>query len=674
MSAGFKAIVERRGSRPDDQNGIPLIPTRKRIAALLSALFLACGLLVAGFFAPANAAAGLRPVRLDPRLAAAPPDETVEFLVEMAAPADLSGWQNGWSKREKGEFIYRRLRAAAAGDQRAILAELRQTGAAFQPFWIVNAIWVRGPAALAGRIAGRPGVRAVWANPRLAQVKPLPAPDLPAPDSRSPLGVEWGLAKINAPLLWSRGVTGTGAVVGGQDTGYQWDHPALKARYRGWNGAVVDHNYNWFDAISTDLSGNGSNPCGYNLASPCDDNGHGTHTAGTMAGGIGGNGNSIGVAPGAQWIGCRNMEQGWGTPATYIACFEWFLAPTNVSGSNPDPARAPHVVNNSWSCPPAEGCNSGNFGLMQQAVENLRAAGVAVVVSAGNYGPSCGTVYTPAAIYDASISIGATNSGDSIAGFSSRGPVTSDGSGRLKPDLVAPGVAVYSTYRGGVYATLSGTSMAGPHVAGAIALLISAVPEAAGQVDLLEQALRETAQPLTTTDGCGGDGPTSVPNHTYGYGRIDVDAAARRLQALLTPTLSISLGGPAVILSKAISPTAAVPITYQLAISHAHPISAATDVVLTKTLPLETVFVTATLPHVFDGSTITWSWPSLFNESRSVTLTVEASVAPPATSATISSGASGVTSTEIPPSAAPPISTQIFRLIYQFLFPLVPHG
>ncbi len=252
--------------------------------------------------------------------------------------------------------------------------------------------------------------------------------------------------------------------------------------------------------------------------------------------------------------------------------------------------------------------------------------------------------------------------------------MTSDGSGRLKPDLVAPGVAVYSTYRGGVYATLSGTSMAGPHVAGAIALLISAVPEAAGQVDLLEQALRETAQPLTTTDGCGGDGPASVPNHTYGYGRIDVDAAARRLQALLTPTLSISLGGPAVILSKAISPTAAVPITYQLAISHAHPISAATDVVLTKTLPLETVFVTATLPHVFDGSTITWSWPSLFNESRSVTLTVEASVAPPATSATISSGASGVTSTEIPPSAAPPISTQIFRLIYQFLFPLVPHG
>ena len=112
------------------------------------------------------------------------------------------------------------------------------------------------------------------------------------------------------------GFSGQGVVVGGQDTGYEWNHPALKNKYRGWNGSTADHNYNWHDAIHN-LIGGGTNSCGLNLTAPCDDDNHVTHTMGTMDGGV--NDDSIvGVAPAATWMGCRNMEEGDGTPATYI--------------------------------------------------------------------------------------------------------------------------------------------------------------------------------------------------------------------------------------------------------------------------------------------------------------------------------------------------------------------
>ena len=120
-----------------------------------------------------------------------------------------------------------------------------------------------------------------------------------------------------------------------------------------------------------------------------------------------GAGNQIGMAPGAKWIGCRNMEQGWGTPQTYIECYQWFLAPTDLMGENPRPDLAPHIVNNSWSCPVKEGCTDPN--VLLTVVENLRAAGILSVHSAGNSGSSCSTVNTPAAIYDASLTVGNTD-------------------------------------------------------------------------------------------------------------------------------------------------------------------------------------------------------------------------------------------------------------------------
>ncbi|MCZ7652413.1 MAG: S8 family serine peptidase [Thermoanaerobaculia bacterium] len=159
-------------------------------------------------------------------------------------------------------------------------------------------------------------------------------------------------------------------------------------------------------------------------------------------------------------------------------------------------------------------------------VENVRAAGIVVVVSAGNSGPSCSTVQDPPAIYDAALSVGSTTSSDTISSFSSRGPVLVDGSGRLKPEVSAPGSSVRSAARGGGYTTMSGTSMAGPHVAGLVALVISAAPALDGRVDAIERIVARSAVPLGTTQVCDVDIPAgAVPNPTFGHGRIDALAA-----------------------------------------------------------------------------------------------------------------------------------------------------
>jgi hypothetical protein len=219
----------------------------------------------------------------------------------------------------------------------------------------------------------------------------LPHPDLAQRQPDAVESIAWGVAKINAPAVWAAGFNGQGVVIGGEDTGYQWDHPALKAHYRGWNGTTADHNYNWHDSIH-DSTGNA---CGNNSPAPCDDFGHGTHTAGTFAGDDGAS-HQVGVAPGAKWIGCRNMDAGDGTPARYIECMQWMLAPTDLGGQNPDPDLAPDVISNSWGCIPSEGCTAGNE--IRAAVQNLVTGGIFYVAAAANDGPNCGSITDPPAI------------------------------------------------------------------------------------------------------------------------------------------------------------------------------------------------------------------------------------------------------------------------------------
>lgn len=460
--------------------------------------------------------------RIDPALVRAlsdAPAGRVEMLVVLADQADLSAARGIHGKEAKGRYVYEALTAHAASTQAALVADLERAGVPYRSFWIGNFLAVPGDLALAERLAARDDVARVEADLPIAFEAPAPEPrPVPHDATNALLGAAWNIALVNAPAVWSLGHRGAGVVIAGQDTGYDWDHPALVAAYRGWNGTTADHDYHWHDSIHS-----GGGVCGADSNEPCDDFGHGTHTMGTMVGDETCSG-PIGMAPEAKWIGCRNMNVGDGTPTTYSECFEWFLAPTDLAGQNPDPAMAPHVVNNSWSCPASEGCTAPD--VLRTIVENTRAAGIVVVVSASNSGPSCSSVATPPAIYDASFSVGATTSSDAIWTNSSRGPVAVDGSGRMKPDIAAPGEGVPSAVPDGGCASLSGTSMAGPHVAGLVALLISAKPELAGEVDILEQVIRDSAFHPPFTSQCGV--PDGIfPNNTFGAGRIDALAAVQ---------------------------------------------------------------------------------------------------------------------------------------------------
>jgi serine protease AprX len=449
-----------------------------------------------------------------------------EFLVVLTDQADLNSAASLRTKEEKGRFVYETLYNKARSTQGPILAWLKERKIEHRAYYIVNMIWVKGDINIAMALASRSDVARVEGNPQIRNVPERLVEEAPSePDEIN--AIEPGINHTRAPQVWALGFTGQGVVVAGADTGYRWDHTAIKGKYRGWDGATANHDFNWHDSIH---SGGGS--CGANSLTPCDDNGHGTHTMGTVVGDDGGT-NQVGMAPGARWIGCRNMNQGIGTPATYIECFEFFLAPYPVSGTpaQGDPSKAPHVTNNSWGCPPSEGCSANT---LQAAVEAQRAAGIMTVVSAGNSGSSCSTVSDPPAIYDASYSVGALNTGtDTIAGFSSRGPVVIDGSLRLKPDIAAPGTGVRSSSRTSTtsYTSLSGTSMAGPHVAGAVALLYSAIPSLRGQIAQTETILNSSAVHLNSAS-CDAGGS---PNNVFGHGRLDIKAAVDSQAATISP-------------------------------------------------------------------------------------------------------------------------------------------
>ncbi|HET7081406.1 MAG TPA: S8 family serine peptidase [Chloroflexia bacterium] len=530
-------------------------------ALLALSVFDLAGMISPGLAAGQVAPAARGPVTIAPEvLRATANGASAPIVILLAEQADLSSAYNMRDQDARGWFVYNTLRDTAARTQGPLQAFLRAQGRTYQSFWVANVIMTTGDRALIDALAARDDVRAIESNAPFAGISdPVRAPQGESTAPAVPGAVEWGVANVNAPAVWALGYTGQGIVIANQDTGMLWDHAALKGHYRGWNGTTADHNYNWHDSVHS-----GGGICGANSPFPCDDDGHGTHTTGTVIGDDGG-GNQIGVAPGAKWIGCRNMDQGNGTPATYTECFQFFIAPYDLNGQNPDPARRPHVMNNSWGCPTSEGCAATT---LQTIVESTEASGIFVEASAGNSGSSCSSVSDPPAIYSAAFSTGAYNSSNTLASFSSRGPVTVDGSNRRKPDISAPGVNVRSAYYSGTtsYASLSGTSMAGPHVVGVVALLWSARPDLVRQIAATKALLEQTANPtvLVTTGAtsCGGIPYTTIPNNHFGYGRIDALAA---VNGAATPTPTVTGTPPtATATATAVPPTAthtAVPPT-----------------------------------------------------------------------------------------------------------------
>jgi serine protease AprX len=594
---------------------------------------------------PRQAEASAWQAKVDPWVLETSAQGETEFLIFMTEQADVSGAAALPTRLEKSRYVIERLNEVAQRTQPGVIAVLKKLGVEYRTFRVANLIWARGSQQVIRTIAERADVTHLYANP---QVK-LDIPTTPATgvendqavESTAPNTIEWNINKVNAPQVWAAGFTGQGVVIAGQDTGYKWDHAALINQYRGWDGNSADPNYNWHDAIHYDTG-----TCPGDSPVPCDGHGHGTHTMGIMVGDDDGS-HQIGMAPGAKWIGCRNMDSGGaGTPASYTECFDWFLAPYPIDG-NPtqgDPTKAPDVINNSWSCPGVEGCA---WDTLLTIVSNVRAAGIMVVAAASNPGSACSSIIDPPALYDESFSVGATYSTDLIADFSGRGPITIDGSNRLKPDISAPGVNVVSSLRSGGYGLMSGTSMAAPHVAGLVGLLISAEPALRGQVDAIEALIEHTAVPLTTTQTCSGVPGTDIPNNTYGWGRIDALAALQDLPHHLSLNKTAS--------AATILP--AEPLTYTLTITHTHATSQTTNVVLTDTLPAGAAFLGATQPYSQTGDVIEWDFPSLgLNESASVTLTVRT---PPTYTGTITNAIYGVRSDDVSAVTGDPIVTEV---------------
>ncbi len=466
------------------------------------------------------------------------PDSNVQVLVHLKGQTLNPSWLDGMNKVEKGRLVFQYLKSQAFRSQSPITLWMRERGYFFHSFYIVNAMLVHADQQAVMAIDSFDIVANWTLNQKISTslagtTGPMEMEDLP-----------WGLELIGADEVWEKGINGEGVVVGGHDTGVDWNHPALKEQYRGWQNDDARHDYHWYDAINAisplhmdSIIDQFTNPCGLSLEEPCDDaaSSHGTHTMGIMVGQDQNSQRTVGVAPDAKWIAVRNMERGFGSPASYLAGFEWFLAPTNLQGLDPNPDLAPHVINNSWSCPDFEGCSPDNYHLLEDAIQNLRTAGIIVVASAGNAGRNgCGTISAPPAIFDGSFVVGSVDSTDLLSSFSSLGPVIVDEVERAKPNVIAPGREVVSTIKGGGYGALSGTSMAGPHVAGLVALLISANPSLAGEVDILEEIIESTAVPISVLDTCG-DSSGTVPDAFQGFGRINALAAVE-MAAMFTNT------------------------------------------------------------------------------------------------------------------------------------------
>jgi serine protease AprX len=434
---------------------------------------------------------------------------SASFLVLMASKADLTLAAALPDKADRGGFVFDTLRAHADRSQASVRALLDGSRVSYRTHWLVNVITVvRGDRSLVRTLASRPDVARIDMN---ESVRSVLLPTSVGPAGRSaPAGTTWNVRKVKAPEVWRHGFRGQGIVVGSIDTGFQWDHPALQPQYRGWDGSTADHNYSWYDEIDP------ANRV------PSDGNGHGTATVGVMIGDDGGP-NRIGVAPGAKWIGCRAMDRdGFGTPDTYIGCLEFMVAPFDLDGSNPDPTKAPDVISNSWFCSISAG-ECPDQAILLPAIQDVRAAGIVPVVAAGNSGPNCASIGIdgPPAQYDESFTVGAVTNENGLATFSSRGPVSFQGT-RIKPDMVAPGQDVRSSWPPNTYSVLSGTSIAAPHIAGVIALVYSAKPSLIGDVDATERLLGSTAVHVDSSS-CSSSG--TFPNNLYGWGFVNAARA-----------------------------------------------------------------------------------------------------------------------------------------------------
>jgi len=400
---------------------------------------------------------------------------------------------------DRSKTVINMLKENAAQTQRELLDFLENNPGADQQslrsFWVSNALFVEVTTETLKALTLRNDVQLIELE---KEVKAIGYERAMGPFVQ-PEGIESGLQAINAPAMWELGYTGYGLTALIMDTGTSPHHPALRNNYLGL--------YKPLDQV---WSGIGDEPF--------DCNDHGTHVAGTVLGLDRLNNDTIGVAFNGMWtsappIGCGNQNTNLGVIETY----QWSLDPDNDTNTNDSPS----VINNSWGFGgPSNG--SECTGVFTTTFDALEAAGIANVFAAGNDGPGPQTLSGPQNVNTSLVNcfsvaaLQGSNPNLPAADFSSRGPSICGGTDEsllIKPEVSAPGVSVRSAVADGYYDNFSGTSMASPHVAGAVLLLREAFPDLTGEDILL--ALYFSCRDL----GIPGE------DNTFGMGVIDVKAA-----------------------------------------------------------------------------------------------------------------------------------------------------
>uniref|UniRef100_K3X3W8 subtilisin n=1 Tax=Globisporangium ultimum (strain ATCC 200006 / CBS 805.95 / DAOM BR144) TaxID=431595 RepID=K3X3W8_GLOUD len=395
--------------------------------------------------------------------------------------------------------LVERLEKHSEGSQASVKSILSQESASAAPlytshesYWISNQMYFKGASfELVAKLAALPDIAQIREEQELPHDLPI---STSTNSSTSALEAtnEWGVTKINVPQVWATGNRGQNIVVSSIDSGVRATHQALKGNFRS--------TFGWYDPERK-------------AATPYAADGHGTHTMGTMVGSDG-----IGVAPGATWITCKgctvnSIGRSTCRESDLLSCAQFITCPTDPTGTTKDCSKAPHIVNNSWG-----GGQGDNW--YQSSVNAWHAAGIIPIFAIGNAGPGCQTANTPGD-YSNVISVGNTDINDGLATTSSKGPSVT---GLLKPEVSAPGSEVRSAWSTGdaVYNTISGTSMAAPHVAGVVALLLNANPSLKfADVKRILTTTVDTATLKSAGRTCGGTRDGTFPNNNFGYGRVN---------------------------------------------------------------------------------------------------------------------------------------------------------
>jgi len=459
------------------------------------------------------------------------------YLIYFRSKADLvAASKMGWN--ERGQFVMETLQKAALNNQASVRAYLDAQGVKYQSFWIDNIIAVDSSTSqVFNGLMAFPEIQSLKARRMMGIIEPEREPM-----TQHLFAIESNLTHINADDVWALGYEGQGVTIANIDTGVRYTHQAVNAQYRGnLGGGVYDHNYNWFDPIGT-----------YPTA-PGDEHGHGTHTMGTMVGDDGG-ANQIGMAPSADWMACRACSTTGCPDTALLACAQFIAAPTDLAGANPDPAKRPVAVNNSWG-----DCGTSYDNWYQGSVDAWQAAGIYPIFSNGNASncgysspPGLNTVGNPAR-YGNVTGVGSSGQNNGLyATHSNWGPTDNldtvnpnpnDAFGAaLKPQVIAPGVSIRSSVNtsDSSYASWGGTSMSSPHVTGLIALIVNAAPCLAGNYAAIETILEDTAVPVPYASG-GSPAPPAGNAFNYATGHGEIDALAAVNMALTmcgTSTLS----------------------------------------------------------------------------------------------------------------------------------------